>query len=588
MAGSSLAFDTDVTAALVGVGIYVAWRTFGWVALPTLPPPSPQAEPEADKKWEDTPAEGFPLDAPDPLPEPGAEPEPASLAPVRSATAGGRPVRLLVFVLLATVAVVAAAVAASWSVGTGAVHDLDAVGIEVDDVGVGKAIETAVDPQMVVGAAAAQAAEPFGARPPLLVDLTRQRMSVRRVNNQLHYKSAYYGTLRLGTPAQNHTFVFDTGSGHLIVPSAFCRSETCKAHKRYRRSASESALDIDSDGSTIVPGAPRDQITVSFGTGEVTGVFVEDIVCLDTTIAHNFGQSQAVEGSPSELPPGCINLRIVAATEMTEDPFSSFVSDGVLGLGLPSLSQTPEFNFMHVIGKSFASESPWSQTFGIFLSDQESQLALGGWDDDRLNGELYWNPVHRPELGHWMLRVKSLRVDGVILDFCKEGCHAVVDTGTSLMAVPTAVFSELYELMKHSAQTDGECRGRGPQLHFELENFTVSMGPEDYSRPEWYKDGRETSPSFSASSDEGYGPTRDDMYCRPMLMTLDLPEPVGPKLFILGEPALKKYYTVYDGDAQRVGIGRAATRPGYVPQPAYDDAVEATDDGEEWWYGGEE
>ena len=42
-----------------------------------------------------------------------------------------------------------------------------------------------------------------------------------------------------------------------------------------------------------------------------------------------------------------------------------------------------------------------------------------------------------------------------------------------------------------------------------------------------------------------------------MLMTLDLPEPLGPKLFILGEPVLRKYYTAYDSKGKRIGFSRA-------------------------------
>merc|ERR1712048_1303135 len=45
--------------------------------------------------------------------------------------------------------------------------------------------------------------------------------------------------------------------------------------------------------------------------------------------------------------------------------------------------------------------------------------------------------------------------------------------------------------------------------------------------------------------------------CHPTLMPMDLPEPLGPKLFILGEPVLRKYYTVYDWKHKRVGFGLA-------------------------------
>jgi len=49
-------------------------------------------------------------------------------------------------------------------------------------------------------------------------------------------------------------------------------------------------------------------------------------------------------------------------------------------------------------------------------------------------------------------------------------------------------------------------------------------------------------------------------FCRPRLMPVRLPEPLGPKLFILGEPVLHRYYTVYDWANHRVGFSLANNR----------------------------
>jgi len=43
-------------------------------------------------------------------------------------------------------------------------------------------------------------------------------------------------------------------------------------------------------------------------------------------------------------------------------------------------------------------------------------------------------------------------------------------------------------------------------------------------------------------------------------MPVNLPEPLGPKLFILGEPLLSRYYTVYDWKEAQIGFGLAATQ----------------------------
>jgi len=49
-------------------------------------------------------------------------------------------------------------------------------------------------------------------------------------------------------------------------------------------------------------------------------------------------------------------------------------------------------------------------------------------------------------------------------------------------------------------------------------------------------------------------------YCRPRTMSVRLPAPLGPKLFILGEPILHRYYTVFDWKTRSVGFGLANNR----------------------------
>lgn len=258
-----------------------------------------------------------------------------------------------------------------------------------------------------------------------------------------------------------------------------------------------------------------------------------------------------------------MSLRFIAATSLSEDPFSSFQFDGILGLGLNGLSQSPEFNFMSVVAKGLKSNvGRLAGTFGVFLAnhkDEESQLTLGGWEKSNLVEQLSWTPVRNPELGHWIVPVRRLRIDDEVINYCDDGtCAAAIDTGTSLLAVPSSVFSEVYEGLRHYAPLAGHCAGPGPLLHLELDHFTVTVGPKDYSRLDdalprpvsaRYREG--ASGKFKVQD------VRKDKRCVPTLMTLDLPRPLGPKLFILGEPMLRKYYTVFDAHTKSVGFGRA-------------------------------
>jgi hypothetical protein len=254
-----------------------------------------------------------------------------------------------------------------------------------------------------------------------------------------------------------------------------------------------------------------------------------------------------------------VKLRLIAATAMSEEPFKSFQFDGVLGLGLDGLSQAPEFNFVDIMASSFDGIGNTPHTFAVFLAedaDEESKITFGGWDDDSIVEDLSWNSVVDPDQGHWTIKIKALRVDNEVLEICHSGCKVVVYTGTSLLAVPSMGFSELYTLLRHPAHMEGHCSGPGPQLHIELEHFTVTLGPEDYARLERTPP-RKTRPRFDAKPHNVSAQGRTDMHCKPMLMSMDLPAPLGPKLFILGEPILRKYYTVYDAHEKRVGFARA-------------------------------
>merc|ERR1719235_964020 len=376
------------------------------------------------------------------------------------------------------------------------------------------------------------------------VELHRQRVPVRGASGEISYKSVYFGTIFLGGPnPQEFSVVFDTGSGQVIVPSESCQSPTCRVHRRYDQRLSTgppATQDVDYDGTPVDYGGDRDQITVSFGTGEVTGEFVQESLCLGTV--------DRVMESGGKVDDECIWIRVVSATEMTDDPFQAFAFDGVLGLSLASLALAPEFSFFGQMVEQGRVARP---EFGVFLGDHDgepSEICFGGLNEDRvLSSEMSWAPVVLPDLGYWQVQVTDLRVGGRSLDFCKDGlCRAVVDTGTSLLAVPKVFAPELQkELIANEeatvpAETVDCSQSKMPLLEFVLEGLTIQLGPSDYARAPVAVGGNSTTGA-----------------CRPALMPIELPEPLGPKLFIWGEPVLRKYYTTYNWEHKRIGFGLA-------------------------------
>eukprot|EP00927_Polykrikos_kofoidii_P034321 TRINITY_DN29134_c0_g1_i1.p1 TRINITY_DN29134_c0_g1~~TRINITY_DN29134_c0_g1_i1.p1 ORF type:complete len:583 (+),score=54.16 TRINITY_DN29134_c0_g1_i1:148-1896(+) len=401
---------------------------------------------------------------------------------------------------------------------------------------------------------------------PLKVGLTRQPVAFNKIaeSQTLVYRSAYFGTLMLGTPGVSFTFVFDTGSGHLVVPSSYCRHETCKAHKRYSRKRSSSAVDIDGDGSAVSEFGDRDTLDVTYGTGDIEGIFIDDVVCIPP--AGVFPEHVRTESTgDNSLEVGCTRMRFVAATQMSDEPFSYFDFDGIVGLGLSNLSQSAEFNFPNMIASMLPVGVGLPYVFGIFFADnarETSELSLGGWDSSRLSESLTWNDVATPERGYWLLPLKSVIIDGLALPSCGGGnCVGILDTGTSLLSVPPDDFREIYEALWHPSELDGLCRGEGPMIQFELEAFNISLGPEDYAHAERFQSPR--WPRFGASIEDGQK-TRSDIFCRPLIMSVDV-SGIHPNMFILGEPVLRKYYTVFDALKKRVGFGRAVHTADEIP-----------------------
>jgi hypothetical protein len=429
------------------------------------------------------------------------------------------------------------------------------------------------------------------------IPLHRQRVPVRSDEGVLSFKSVYFGTIFVGAPnKQKFSMVFDTGSGHVIVPSIACEKEACTMHRRYNHALSGIAQEIEHDGTPIKPGEARDQITVAFGTGEVTGQFAHDRLCLD--VAASASDDTAVTAPAEAAPPGCVDMRLVTATEMSEEPFSSFSFDGVLGLGLDALALAPEFSFFGMMARSGGLQH---ETFGVFLAESDddfSEISFGGHNPDRVKtADLNWAPVALPDLGYWMVRILAIRVGGRRLDFCDDGeCRAVVDTGTSLLAVPGGFTEELKHqlgstLKDPPANADGtiDCRrAMGSLLEFDIEGSTLELDPGDYARPSvQMNDGDDEAAEAAATAalsgeevqriasrnldaNSSLKAAEDEKVlakCHPTLMPIDLPEPLGPKLFILGEPVLKKYYTTYDWHQKRIGFGLAVHKHGNYDEP---------------------
>jgi len=420
---------------------------------------------------------------------------------------------------------------------------------------------------------------------PIIVPMRRESVPVRRQGKIVSFKTSYSGIISIGAPvAQEFRVVFDTGSGHVVVPSVNCESESCLVHRTYNVSASGSGVPINADGTQVPEEEMCDQVTIGFGTGQITGEFVRDQVCLGG------------ENSSSRTNSSCLEMNIITAVEMTSQPFKSFLFDGILGLGLAKLALSEDFSFFQLMVKRL----PVPQ-FGVFLAEGDadggSEIALGGFHHDKILHPLAWSPVAKSELGYWLVKIVAVRIDGEELDVCKDGtCTGVVDTGTSHLGIPSPFDLQFADLLTREAGDLLDCRlVNAPKIEYELESMNLSLSAHSYMRRLPLREGINVGSATALNStnqtnvthaievpseepevlDEAA--TNVTRWCRPKLMPVNLPAPVGPKLFILGEPVLQRYYTVYDWGQLKVGFSLANSLQNKADDP---DSLISADAGE--------
>ncbi|XP_061617345.1 nothepsin [Phyllopteryx taeniolatus] len=320
----------------------------------------------------------------------------------------------------------------------------------------------------------------------------------------------YFGQISLGSPEQNFSVVFDTGSADLWVPSTYCVSQACAVHNRFRAFESSS---YRHDGRMF---------GIHYGSGHLLGVMARDTLKMSGVRVHNqeFGES-------------------------VYEPGSTFVVarfDGVLGMAYPSLAEilgNPVFDNM------MAGDSLDRPVFSFYLSrrsgggrDVDGELLLGGTDEALYNGPITWLPVTAK--GYWQIRMDSVSVQGVN-SFCPRGCQAIVDTGTSLIAGPTDHILILQQLIGATPTSIGEffidCARLSslPHVTFVLGGSEFTLTADQYVRKEMLGDKELCLSGFQA---------------------VDIVTPQGP-LWILGDVFLTEYYSIFDRGNDRVGLAPA-------------------------------
>ncbi|XP_040189950.1 pepsin A-like [Rana temporaria] len=300
----------------------------------------------------------------------------------------------------------------------------------------------------------------------------------------------YFGTISIGTPPQDFSVVFDTGSADLWVPSVSCSSDACTNHQRFNPHVSSSFQ-------------PSNQIvSISYGTGKISGALAYDTVQVANIAVHK----QAL---------------VLTETESIFLFYSHF--DGILGLGYPSLS---------VSGTPPVFDNMWSEDlipediFSVYLSSGSgSFVVFGGIDDSLYSGNLHWVPVTPQK--YWQITIDSITMNGHSVA-CLEGCQAIVDTGTSVIAGHPDAISGIQRAIGAKADPYGLYHVNCDTISH-LPDMIISIDGKNYPLP-----ARAYINQFPGSCSSGFQSTSG--------------------LWILGDIFIREYFVAFDRGNNRVGF----------------------------------
>ncbi|KAI8339342.1 rhizopuspepsin II [Chlamydoabsidia padenii] len=230
----------------------------------------------------------------------------------------------------------------------------------------------------------------------------------------------YYGTVSVGTPAQNFKLDFDTGSSDLWFASTLCTS-CSSTHTKFNPAKSST---YKAEGKTW---------SISYGDGSnASGITGIDTVTLGGLKIQN----QRIE---------------LAKRESSQ--FQSGATDGLLGLGFDTIStvagtKTPVDN---LIAQNLIS----NPIFGVFLGKASQggggEYIFGGYNTNKVGSTFTKVPVDKSQ--GWY----QIDVDGVVggNGATISGFNGIVDTGTTLLLFTSDVAAQVAKSYGATSNGDG-------------------------------------------------------------------------------------------------------------------------------------
>lgn len=365
----------------------------------------------------------------------------------------------------------------------------------------------------------------------------------RQGNRQVmwNYEDMQYFT-HINVGDQELTGIVDTGSFELVVFESHCAG--CGLAARYDKKASPTG----SEG-------PMEQ-RLYYGSGDVTVRQAFDLVSIGSFSAINQTFWQADEAHMPVLQNAKFQSIIgVGPPETPANDFWAKTADDVAKLrrslaeGVIPRPSTTKKVMDHLTGAVEMSRHKMmlSQynvgTFSLCLGKQPGSSGYFIWNDTSPhdNPSLF-NRVKVIGRHTWTLNMTDVHLSIGGRDMaplgCENGCGAVIDSGTSLLMMPSNVVDLLEETI---TELGADCRNMQtlPEFTFSLDGHRFSLPPDAYLA--------ELEESHAFREGDGHARIRNlklGARCQLTVMESYSDTHWGP-LWIIGMPFFRKYYTSF-------------------------------------------
>lgn len=246
--------------------------------------------------------------------------------------------------------------------------------------------------------------------------------------------------------------------------------------------------------------ANGEKFGITYGSGSISGTVSQDVSSLgDSNAPMNFGEIYSASGLA----------------------FYASQMSGILGLAYDTISvdHLPTFvDSSNQQDKSFA--------FMLNSNPEESYMTLPGYDVEAVgSNQFQFHDVI--EKKYYSLNLTGLRQGSTHIP--ADNFKAVIDSGTSVLVGPNTLVNPLIQ----GITVNEDCSGVDalPEIAFYIDNIEYALQPADYV----------------LKVTQG-----DQTQCVLAVMGQDFP--AGFDYFILGDTFMRKYYSYFDKNTNRVGF----------------------------------